>query len=514
MSNVDRALAIALLGPILPVKLVPDPRPDDPDHLDKRPLIKGWPVEASQDPETIRGWSQQFPYAVVGLLTGKRSGKIVVDIDDLLELKVSGLDLSDGVAVPTHRPGGTHYYFALPRSGKLPPGIADGKIDCRSEGNFVVVWGDPPDESMLKPLPEAVAQFFIDRRIRRPAGNDRDPEIIAEGERNGSLASLAGTMRRRGMSEAAIRAALLEENETRCRPPLPTEEVGAIAASIALYDPEPKALPGATVVSLSEHLSDDGNALRLVANFGDIICYVPELGREGRDGWYIWDGSRWVKDTNGYIMELCKQTAHRILEELAGVLEQGRGSFEAEREYRRWAKTSESLAKLRAMRTLASTNDDVVVNAAKLDTNKKLLNCPNGTIDLETHTLREPDEEDRITKSTRFEYHPDAQFPEWAGFLKWLTLGRAGLEEYLQRLLGYSLEGGNPERIVLLLYGIGWNGKSTLLKTVRAVLGDYAKRVDKKTFLVSGDGGTASPYVAQLPGLRFIYTSETEEGNR
>ena len=93
-------------------------------------------------------------------------------------------------------------------------------------------------------------------------------------------------------------------------------------------------------------------------------------------------------------------------------------------------------------------------------------------------------------------------------------MGRAGLEEYLQRLLGYSLEGGNPERIVLLLYGIGWNGKSTLLKTVRAVLGDYAKRVDKKTFLDSGDGGTASPYLAQLPGLRFIYASETEEGNR
>jgi len=56
--------------------------------------------------------------------------------------------------------------------------------------------------------------------------------------------------------------------------------------------------------------------------------------------------------------------------------------------------------------------------------------------------------------------------------------------------------------------------RSTLLKTIRAILKDYAKRVDKKTFLGSGDGGTASPYLALLPGLRFIYTSETEEGTR
>jgi hypothetical protein len=102
-----------------------------------------------------------------------------------------------------------------------------------------------------------VAQYFSDRSrarrsdrspTRRSAGGDRDPEIIAEGERNSTLASLAGTMRRRGMSEGSIRVALLEENETRCATPLPTEEVERIAASIARYEPVGKALPGATAV--------------------------------------------------------------------------------------------------------------------------------------------------------------------------------------------------------------------------------------------------------------------------
>lgn len=62
-------------------------------------------------------------------------------------------------------------------------------------------------------------------------------ETIMEGARNATLASLAGSMRQRGMSEAAILAALREENR-RCRPPLEDEEVERIAKSIARYEPE------------------------------------------------------------------------------------------------------------------------------------------------------------------------------------------------------------------------------------------------------------------------------------
>ena len=36
--------------------------------------------------------------------------------------------------------------------------------------------------------------------------------MLSEGQRNGTLTSLAGTMRRRGMSEAAIVGALIQQN--------------------------------------------------------------------------------------------------------------------------------------------------------------------------------------------------------------------------------------------------------------------------------------------------------------
>jgi hypothetical protein len=60
---------------------------------------------------------------------------------------------------------------------------------------------------------------------------------IFEGHRSTTLTSLAGTMRRRGMSEPAILAALLAENSSRCRPPLDAAEVQGIAQSVAKYPP-------------------------------------------------------------------------------------------------------------------------------------------------------------------------------------------------------------------------------------------------------------------------------------
>jgi hypothetical protein len=61
---------------------------------------------------------------------------------------------------------------------------------------------------------------------------------LREGSRNAALTSLAGSMRRRGMSEEAMAAALLEENRLRCRPPLPEDEVRQVARSVARYEPD------------------------------------------------------------------------------------------------------------------------------------------------------------------------------------------------------------------------------------------------------------------------------------
>jgi hypothetical protein len=63
-------------------------------------------------------------------------------------------------------------------------------------------------------------------------------ERIASGGRNNELTSIGGTMRRRGLEEEEIAAALLAVNERRCDPPLGEAEVRAIAHSLAGYRPE------------------------------------------------------------------------------------------------------------------------------------------------------------------------------------------------------------------------------------------------------------------------------------
>jgi AAA domain/Primase C terminal 1 (PriCT-1) len=65
-----------------------------------------------------------------------------------------------------------------------------------------------------------------------PLGNE-----ISDGKRNATLASLAGTMRKRGANQQTIEAALLAANRSQCRPPLDDVEVRAIAESVSRYSP-------------------------------------------------------------------------------------------------------------------------------------------------------------------------------------------------------------------------------------------------------------------------------------
>ncbi|MCH7961968.1 MAG: primase C-terminal domain-containing protein, partial [Planctomycetes bacterium] len=70
-------------------------------------------------------------------------------------------------------------------------------------------------------------------------------DVIPDGQRNHVLTSLAGSMRHRGMSEDSIAAALLVENDARCDPPLPEDEVRGIANSVNRYTPGIPAIPRA-----------------------------------------------------------------------------------------------------------------------------------------------------------------------------------------------------------------------------------------------------------------------------
>jgi KaiC/GvpD/RAD55 family RecA-like ATPase len=85
-------------------------------------------------------------------------------------------------------------------------------------------------------MPPVLVDAFTRNRPARVADGDGAP--IPEGGRDTYLASLAGSMRRRGMTMAEIEAALRVINEGRCNPPLDRRDVDRIAWSVARYEPD------------------------------------------------------------------------------------------------------------------------------------------------------------------------------------------------------------------------------------------------------------------------------------
>lgn len=81
---------------------------------------------------------------------------------------------------------------------------------------------------------------WLNKLMAQPATQicqNSSPGNIGDGERNAALASMAGVMRRKGMSEESIMAALAQENTIRCSPPLKESEVRKVAHSITRYPP-------------------------------------------------------------------------------------------------------------------------------------------------------------------------------------------------------------------------------------------------------------------------------------
>jgi putative DNA primase/helicase len=162
---------------------------------------------------------------------------------------------------------------------------------------------------------------------------------------------------------------------------------------------------------------------------------------------------------------------------------------------------------------LAPSESGMTVVADDLDRNPMLLNVSNGTIDLTTGTLRPHRQEDMITKLAPVEFDPDAECPVFDSFLTRIFNGNQDLIEFMRRALGYALTGNASEEKLFILYGSGANGKSTLVETFMAILGDYGRTASFETFLTrrNGQDGHRND-LARLQGARMVSASEMGQG--
>jgi putative DNA primase/helicase len=156
---------------------------------------------------------------------------------------------------------------------------------------------------------------------------------------------------------------------------------------------------------------------------------------------------------------------------------------------------------------MAATEPGIAVAPSALDVDPHLLNAANGTVDLHTGHLRPHDPADLITKVCAAAYHPSAVAPKFREFLRKIQPDPE-MRDFLGRLFGHALPGVVTEHVLVVLYGIGANGKSTLTETVSKALGDYAAPVDP-AILLERFGDAHPTGLASLFGLRLAITSET-----
>lgn len=108
----------------------------------KEPITKHGFKDAACDEAQIRKWWMDLPNANVGIAAGARSGLIVVDIDSLAGAKlVAELAAQFGTLPPTHHyttGKGHQFFFKLPFDCGTVPSSAEGGLDIRADGGYVV----------------------------------------------------------------------------------------------------------------------------------------------------------------------------------------------------------------------------------------------------------------------------------------------------------------------------------------------------------------------------------------
>lgn len=230
------------------------------------------------------------------------------------------------------------------------------------------------------------------------------------------------------------------------------------------------------------------------------LAYVPNWG------WWYWDGKRWKKDGEQVLNIALKVLTRRIskMAEEAESKKQRKKLFQA---------ASRIQDKPRLVNAVYLAKGWLSVEPDEFDNHPTLLNTPSGVVDLETGELRPHDPALKLTQITGVPYDPDAECPRFEAFLSEIFAGNDDLINYLHRLLGYSLLGHNAERLFVVFWGHGRNGKSTLCAILANVLGDYLKEARPESFEVlrSGDVRPRND-LAVLKAARVVTANEAREG--
>lgn len=268
--------------------------------------------DATDHMDQLKVWfGDQWPQANIGLVTGTASSVVVLDVDPR-----NGGDVELERLWALHEPfpagpvaatggGGWHYYFKHPGTAvRSRNGIVGEGLDVKADGGYVIAppsvhrtgmsyeWceGLAPWEVATPPLPTWLLVLMTQDNASPFEGAAEIPSLIREGMRRTHLLSIAGSMRHRGMSERAICAALMAENEEKCTPPMIATEIAQLASAAAKWAPGEATLLSSSgaaakrpvVGKVARHVPQTFTGVQLCAeDLPEVSCAVANLLPEG-----------------------------------------------------------------------------------------------------------------------------------------------------------------------------------------------------------------------------------------
>lgn len=254
-------------------------------------------------------------------------------------------------------------------------------------------------------------------------------------------------------------------------------------------------------------LTERGLAERMRDRYKGGLIWVPKLNT-----WMLWTGSYWRKAPKEEVRGFARRTVAELYEE-AGKLRGDEGEALTE-----FAKSSDRAriynAIVEIVQSFTGEEGNVLVDADELDKDMRYFGVGNGEYDLQTETFNPGTPSHFITKHTCVDYDPDATCPYWdKKFLE--IMGSQEMVDFMYRLFGCALTGDTGLNLLPIFFGIGANGKSTVIRTFRRLFGAYSVTAQAATFMKNPKGvnpGGARSDKIKLKGARLADVQETDAG--
>lgn len=274
------------------------------------------------------------------------------------------------------------------------------------------------------------------------------------------------------------------------------EQLRALARPWDSADPGRKDYPR-TQLGLAERLADA---------YGDRLRYSPALG------WVAFDGKRWETNAEHVARRWLARVVRDLLREAAEI-----DDPDDRHDLLAYQRRCERKGEMDG--ALWHAESILYIRREAFDRRPFLFNVQNGTVNLETGQLQPHNPDDMLTRISPVTFDPKARCPTFIDFITTITKEsaepdakpRPELVDFLRKYAGYTLTDDVREQIIVLLVGVGSNGKSTLREILQYICGEYAETTGAETFMVKRAGGIPND-LAALAGARMVAISESNAG--